>query len=451
MAELLKRNKALSVNPLKSSQAMGAALAFMGVGRATAMLHGAQGCSAFGKIFFVRHFREPVPLQSTAMDQVSTVMGSEDNVIEGLSVICGKSAPDLIGVPSTGVSEAQGSDVRMAIRKFHEQNPHFRNTTVVAVDTPDFSGCLETGYAKAVEALIETLVEGPVSERDASRVNVLVGAHVTPGDIEALKDMVEMFGFVPVVIPDISGSLDGHLGVEDFNPLTDGGVARDDIRSAGAARATLVIGRHLDAAADRLKEICGVADFRFDHLLGLEAVDTFVETLSILSGQAVPLKLERRRAQLQDAMLDSHFMIGQARLAIAGDPDMVKMFADLARSMGAEVPVAVVPTNAKLTAEIHAGVIKIGDLEDLELMGRDAHCEVLIGNSHCARTAQSLGVPLLRAGFPQFDILGGFRRTWMGYEGTRDALFDLGNAMLSVHKGEVEPYISIYEGMESCP
>jgi hypothetical protein len=54
------------------------------------MLHGSQGCTAFGKVFFVRHFREPIPLQTTAMDQVSTIMSADENVIEGLRVICEK-------------------------------------------------------------------------------------------------------------------------------------------------------------------------------------------------------------------------------------------------------------------------------------------------------------------------------------------------------------------------
>lgn len=72
--EIRKRNKALSVSPLKASQTIGAALAFLGFHRAIPMLHGAQGCTAFGKVFFVRHFREPIPLQTTAMDQISAVM-----------------------------------------------------------------------------------------------------------------------------------------------------------------------------------------------------------------------------------------------------------------------------------------------------------------------------------------------------------------------------------------
>ena len=97
MAKIVKRKKALSVSPLKASSTIGAALAFLGFRRSIPMLHGSQGCTAFGKVFFVRHFREPIPLQSTAMDQVSAVMGADDNVVEGLKTICEKNKPDLIG------------------------------------------------------------------------------------------------------------------------------------------------------------------------------------------------------------------------------------------------------------------------------------------------------------------------------------------------------------------
>jgi nitrogenase molybdenum-iron protein NifN len=95
MADILKRNKALSVNPLKASQPIGGSLATLGFNRAMPMLHGSQGCTAFAKVFFVRHFREPIPLQSTAMDQGSSVMGADENVVQGIRTIAEKSRPDL--------------------------------------------------------------------------------------------------------------------------------------------------------------------------------------------------------------------------------------------------------------------------------------------------------------------------------------------------------------------
>ena len=152
MAEILKRKKALSVNPLKASSTIGAALAFLGFHRSMPMLHGSQGCTAFGKVFFVRHFREPIPLQTSAMDQVSSVMGADDNVTEGLRAICEKSNPSLVGVPTTGLAETQGCDVKMAIGQFRIKYPEYAHIPVVPVTTPDFSGCLESGFADAVKA-----------------------------------------------------------------------------------------------------------------------------------------------------------------------------------------------------------------------------------------------------------------------------------------------------------
>ena len=73
MVEVIRRNKALSVNPLKASQPVGGSLATLGFDRSIPMLHGSQGCTAFAKVYFVRHFREPIPLQSSAMDQTSSV------------------------------------------------------------------------------------------------------------------------------------------------------------------------------------------------------------------------------------------------------------------------------------------------------------------------------------------------------------------------------------------
>ena len=62
--EIVKRNKALAVSPLKASSTLGATLAFLGMNRCLPMLHGSQGCTAYGKIFFIQHFREPMPLQT---------------------------------------------------------------------------------------------------------------------------------------------------------------------------------------------------------------------------------------------------------------------------------------------------------------------------------------------------------------------------------------------------
>jgi nitrogenase molybdenum-iron protein NifN len=100
--------------------------------------------------------------------------------------------------------------------------------------------------------------------------------------------------------------------------------------------------------------------------------------------------------------------------------------------------------NAPVLKSSATAQVKIGDLEDLEKLADSHGAEVLIGNSHAVESAKRLGIPLLRAGFPQYDILGGYQKTWIGYRGTRQTLFDLANIMLTLEKGEIHPYRSIY-------
>lgn len=444
MPNILNRAKALSVNPLKTSSPMGATLAFLGLGRCVPMLHGSQGCTAFAKVFFVRHFREPIPLQTTAMDQVSTVMSADNNVIEGLRVLCEKSKPEVIGLPTTGLSETQGVDIRRVVAEFRTQHPEYAHIAVVPVNTPDYTGCLETGFAQAIAAIIETLV--PVSAHAGRRrrqVNILAGCALTPGDIEAIKDWCAAFGLRPVVLPDVGDALDGRLIEEEFTPLTFGGTPRAEIESMGESLATLVIGRSLNRAADILKERTGVPDYRFDHLMGLAACDAFTAALTALSGEPVSQRIERHRAQLLDAMVDTHFMSGFTRVALAGDPDWLAGFAGLLHGMGSEIVSCVATVNADVLGTLPCEAVKIGDLEDLEQSARATQAEILISNSHAAQSAQRLGIPLMRAGFPLYDRVGAYARTWVGYAGSRQALFDFANLVLGQHH-EITPYRSVF-------
>jgi nitrogenase molybdenum-iron protein NifN len=445
MAEIIKRSKALAVNPLKVSQPVGASLAFLGINQAVPMLHGSQGCTAFGKVFFVRHFREPIPLQTTAMDQISTVMNADDNVIQGLATLAEKNKPALIGLPTTGLSETQGSDIHGLVHQFRATHPEFAAIPVIAVNTPDFTGCMESGYALAVKAMIDVLVpQSTCIGRRKKQVNLLAGSLLTPGDLEHIKELIELFGLRPVLLPDLSDSLDGHLTDQESSPLTVGGTPVGEIKTLGEAAATLVIGASLTPAADLLKNRTGVPDYRFDTLMGIDAVDAFIATLAEISGQPVPEKIERQRAQLQDAMVDTHFMLGFARIAIAGDPDLLFALADLMVGMGCEVTAAVAPAKAPILERVPAAQVKLGDLDDLEQTARAQGVDLVISNSHAGETAKRLGVPLLRAGFPQYDLIGGYQKLWVGYRGTRQALFDLANLLVEHGHHEVPAYRSVY-------
>jgi nitrogenase molybdenum-iron protein NifN len=104
---------------------------------------------------------------------------------------------------------------------------------------------------------------------------------------------------------------------------------------------------------------------------------------------------------------------------------------------------AVVPARAPALEGSPLAAIQIGDLEDLENSARAEGAELVLGNSHALQPAKRLGVPLLRVGFPQYDLIGGFQRCWCGYRGTTQALFDMANLLVENHQG-IPPHHSIY-------
>ena len=51
------------------------------------------------------------------------------------------------------------------------------------------------------------------------------------------------------------------------------------------------------------------------------------------------------------------------------------------------------------------------------------------------QAAERLGIPLYRVGFPVFDRLGVANRVSVGYRGTRDLIFRIGNILIEAETG----------------
>jgi nitrogenase molybdenum-iron protein NifN len=177
----------------------------------------------------------------------------------------------------------------------------------------------------------------------------------------------------------------------------------------------------------------GVPDYRFDHLLGLDACDAFTLALAEISGQPVPASIERQRAQLQDAMVDTHFMTGFLRVGSPPTPTCCWRWASFS-------PASVLKSSPRWRR--HASEVLAENAGSLGAhrrprgpgargtgAARPAHRRQL------ARRAQrrTPAGALLRAGFPQYDWVGGYARTWVGYRGARQALFDIANLFLGNH------------------
>ncbi len=427
MASLLTSKKACSVNPLKMSQPIGAALAFMGLNGCMPILHGSQGCTSFGLVLFVRHFRESIPLQTTAMNEVTTILGGMENIEQALLNIHNRAKPEIIGLASTGLTETKGDDVDGYLKLIRTRRPELASLPIVYVSTPDFKDAFQDGWTKAVTAIIETLVE-PQSARVPGLVNVLVGSHLTAADIEELLDIIDSFGLRATFLPDLAGSLDGHVP-DQFSPTTIGGTRVEEIRAMGAAEVTIAVGNQMWSPALALEMKSGVPCVLFDRLTGLEANDKFLDYLSRLSSRPIALKYRRQRSQLVDAMLDAHFFFGGKKIAIGAEPDLLWSLSTWFAEMGCEIAAAVTTTHSESLERVPCAEVLIGDLEDLELRAKDA--DLLVTHSHGRQAAQRLGIPFFRAGIPCFDRLGAAHRLYVGYRGTRDLAFEIGNLFIA--------------------
>ncbi|MEM8843205.1 MAG: nitrogenase iron-molybdenum cofactor biosynthesis protein NifN, partial [Pseudomonadota bacterium] len=368
MAKLTHPKRALSTNPLKSSAPLGAALAYLGIEKSVPLFHGSQGCTAFAMVHLVRHFKEAVPLQTTAMNEVSTILGGAEQIEEAIENIRKKSNPKFIGIASTALTETRGEDVVGELKEILGRRGDFEGTKVAYAATPDFDGALQDGWARAVEAVIDALVPQPVErDPDLRQVTLLCGSHLTPAEIDELVRLIRAFALEPIVLPDISTSLDGHVS-DDWSGTSLGGTTLDDIALCARSAYTLVVGESMRKAAQILEDRALVPYRVFQSVTGLKPTDAFVRTLMELSGvQDPPPSVKRDRARLIDAALDAHFFTGGLKVAIGADPDLLFALSTTLRSMGAEVVAAVTTSqHSTLFDQMPCDEVVLGDLGDFE-------------------------------------------------------------------------------------
>jgi nitrogenase molybdenum-cofactor synthesis protein NifE len=415
--------KAATVNPQKNSPALGATMAYLGIDNMLGLLHGAQGCSTFIRLQLSRHYKESIALNATAMSEDSAIFGGWENLKKGIGRVIEKFSPQVVGVMTTGLTETMGDDVSSAIKQFREEHPEHDDVPIIWASTPDYCGSLQEGYAAAVEAIVTSLAEGGTTIPD--QVNLLPGAHLTPADVEELKELVESFGLTVLTIPDISNAMDGHID-DVVSPLSTGGISVEDIRKAGRSIATLYVGDSLAKAGLRLKEKFGIPVYGFTSLTGLAETDRFMESLSAISGCPILDKHRRWRSRLMDAMVDSHYQFGNKRVALALESDNLKTLTGFLAGMGCEIQAALSATRTRGLDGLPSENVFVGDLEDLETAAIGA--DLIVANSNGRQAAGKLKIGAhLRAGLPVFDRLGAHQKMWVGYRGTLNLVFETAN------------------------
>ncbi|WP_239333266.1 nitrogenase iron-molybdenum cofactor biosynthesis protein NifN [Frankia sp. CiP3] len=437
MARVVPGATGAAFDPLKHSQPLGGALVFLGLARSIPLLHGAQGCTAFAKALLTRHFREPIPLQTTAVTEVTAVLGASDSVIAALDTITERNNPDVIGVLTTGMTEVNGEDLLGVLRtsRYAPRTSCFPaqgHPLVVPVSTPDFRGGLSDGWAAALEALVGAVPAAGTTR--AEQLAVLVGPSLSAVDLDEVAGLVRAFGLAPVLVPDLSGSLDGHLD-EAWSPLTTGGTSVADLLGLGASGAVAAIGATAAGAGAVLAARAVAPLTAHDHLSGLAAVDRLVHALMDFGGVPAPEEVRRWRRRLADGLMDSHFVLGGARVALAGEPEQLVAVGSLLYDAGAEIVAAVSPTEAAVLERAPWDEVVVGDFVDLAERAAAAGAELVVASSRGREVANRIGAAHLAVGFPVYDRLGAQLRATAGYRGSLQLLVDAANCLLDYRSG----------------
>ena len=414
-----RSSKPLQVNPHKLSQPMGATLAFLGIDGCMPLMHGGQGCTSLTKVYFTRHFSEPIAIQTSAVtDAIAVLDGGDYSIAESVKNITGKVTPSLIGLHTTGLPETKGDDIRSVAAQI--------DYPLVYVNTPDYEGGLESGWALTCKALIEQLVS-PAQQSNDNKLVLLPHVSLQPIEVEKIKDFITGFGFQVLALPDLSTSLDGHLGDKQA-ALSGGGITLEEIRALGDAGLVISVGDSMQVCAAALRKKNPALRHRhFSHLQGLEAGDALAELLLAESGRsAPPAAVIRWRKRLQDAMLDSHFSLGQTRLLVAAEPDQLAGICQSLYEAGGRVTVAVATVDSPQLEKIRAEQVLVGDLEDAETLA-DAY-DLIVSNCHAEALAHRLHKGLVLRGFPNWEQVGNQLKNDQLYEGGAYFLFECANA-----------------------
>ena len=426
-----KEHKPLQVNPIKHSQPMGAALAFMGIRNCLPLMHASQGCASYTKVFYTRHFNEPIPMYNTSVTDITAVLdGGDYSILLSIDNITKKNkfTPEIIGLHTTGLTETKGDDVRGV--GMHIEIPY------CYVNTPDYEGGMESGWALTAKALIDQHT-APATVCKPNKLLLMPHVSIQPGEIEKLKEVCENFGFETLALPDLSTSLDGYLS-EGQGKLSTGAIGIDDIVGLGDTETVVTVGHSMKIAAETLqKKNPAVRHIHFDHLMGLETNDNFVgELMKIRHIDPSPL-LKRWRGRLQDAMLDSHFLIGSSRFVVTGEPDMCIGICELLQSVGGTIDAVVATTYSPVLEKITAGKVFVGDLEDAAPYFE--HADLAVSNFHAERLLhinKKSHAGLMLRGFPNYEELGNQLKNDQLYEGSCFFLFEAANILRHVKHGE---------------
>jgi len=283
--------KAVTINPAKTCQPIGAMYAALGIHGCLPHSHGSQGCCSYHRSALTRHYKEPVSAGTSSFTEGASVFGGQANLLQAINNIFSVYEPDVIAVHTTCLSETIGDDLPQIIKKAEKEDKIPAGKYVIGVSTPSYAGSHVTGFSNMVKGIVDFAEK---TDKKNGKVNIIPG-WVEPSDMEEIKRIARLIGVENIMFPDTSGVLNGPM-TGKYKMFPDGGTTIAELKSAGDSIGTLALGEWCSADAARLldkkcKVPCKVLDMPF----GLKATDRFVDALRTIAGVTVSDELNSER------------------------------------------------------------------------------------------------------------------------------------------------------------
>lgn len=435
--------EALTINPAKACQPLGAVLAALGFAKTLPYVHGSQGCVAYFRSHFARHFKEPVPCVSSSMTEDGAVFGGMRNLIEGLQNCTALYKPEMVAVSTTCMAEVIGDDLSAFIEHARQQGAIPEDFPVPYANTPSFVGSHILGYDNMMKSILSYLAEkeGAQTEKQTDVVSFIPGFETYTGNLNELKRILQLMGVDYVLLGDHSESLDSPADGEYHYYY--GGTPLSDVARAAEGKATIALQKYsTKKTMQYIAESWNQETISMATPIGIGMTDELLQTISRVTGKPIPEELKKERGRVVDAMTDSHAYLHGKRVAMAGDPDLLLGLISFCLEIGME-PVHIVCTNGdkEFAAEAEAllktspygieGKVYAGkDLWHLRSLLLTDPVDLAIGSTFLKFAARDAQIPLVRIGFPIFDRHHLHRYPIIGYQGTLNVLTQMVNTVL---------------------
>lgn len=441
--EYMEKNferKALTINPAKACQPLGAVLAALGFEKTLPFVQGSQGCTAYFRSHLSRHFKEPVSAVSSSMTEDAAVFGGLSNMLEGLENAHALYKPEMIAVCTTCMAEVIGDDLNAYIRSAKEKEAIPNDLKVPFAHTPSFSGSHLTGYDIMMKGILADMVT-PSKSGENGKINIIPGFETYTGNVREIKRILSVMGVENIILSDISDTMDSpNTGKHTMYP---GGTTLADVADAVNSKATISLmpgctkktGAHIKS--EWVQEFVDA-----QYPVGIEKTDALLDEISRITGKEIPAELQDERGRAVDAMVDSHPYVHGKRFALVGDPDMLLGLLSFVTELGG-MPVHVVSSTGTKKFEKQAmelmsktpfgALAKVysgKDMWHLRSLMMTEPVDMLIGNSYAKSLWRDTQTPLVRAGFPLFDRHHLHRYPIVGYQGVLNLTTSLVNTIL---------------------